>query len=142
VRRYHLAQLNIGRFRAPLEEPMMEGFRTELDPINALADRAPGFVWRFQTDEGNASHPPVRWRRLMAVNMSVGVARISQFRYKSQHSSRCGGGSRVRAARGRSLCCGGPAGDSDRCRAQGGSISRITPDGTRLHVPRSISGAR
>ena len=49
---FHLAQLNIGRFRAPLDDPIMEGFRTQLDPINALADQSPGFVWRLQTEDG------------------------------------------------------------------------------------------
>ena len=52
---YHLAQVNIGRFRAPIEDPVMEGFRTQLDPINALADRSAGFVWRLQTEDGNAT---------------------------------------------------------------------------------------
>jgi uncharacterized protein DUF3291 len=56
VTRFHLVQANIGRFRAPLENPIMEGFRTQLDPINALADRSPGFVWRLQTE--TATPPP------------------------------------------------------------------------------------
>ena len=49
---FHLAQADIGRFRAPIDSPVLEGFRTQLDPINALADRSPGFVWRL-TGEGN-----------------------------------------------------------------------------------------
>jgi hypothetical protein len=53
--RYQLAQVNIGRFRAPIDDPIMEGFRTQLDPINALADQTPGFVWRLQTEDGNAT---------------------------------------------------------------------------------------
>ena len=39
---FHLAQVNIGRLRAPIDDPIMDGFRTQLDPINALADRSPG----------------------------------------------------------------------------------------------------
>ena len=38
----------------PIDDPMMEGFRSQLGPINALADRSPGFVWRLQTEDGNA----------------------------------------------------------------------------------------
>ena len=86
--RYHLAQLNIGRFRAPLEEPMMEGFRSALDPINALADQAPGFVWRLQTEEGNATAiRPYAGDDLMAVNMSVweSLESLEQFVYKRRH---------------------------------------------------------
>ena len=88
MRRYHLAQLNIGRFRAPLEEPIMEGFRSALDPINALADQAPGFVWRLQTEEGNATAiRPYAGDDLMAVNMSVweSLESLQQFVYKSRH---------------------------------------------------------
>jgi hypothetical protein len=54
-KRFHLAQANIARIRAPLDSPIMEGFRSQLDRINALADSSAGFVWRLQTDEGNAT---------------------------------------------------------------------------------------
>ena len=70
--RFHLAQVNIGRFRAPLDTPIMEGFRTQLDPINALADETPGFIWRLQAEDGNATAiRPYAGDDLMAVNMSV-----------------------------------------------------------------------
>ncbi|MGH2717876.1 MAG: DUF3291 domain-containing protein, partial [Actinomycetota bacterium] len=46
--RYWLAQLNVARLRAPLDSPELVGFVDLLDPINALADAAPGFVWRHQ----------------------------------------------------------------------------------------------
>ncbi len=52
----HLAQVNIGRTRAPLDDPAMAGFVARLDEINALADRSPGFVWRLQGTEGNATY--------------------------------------------------------------------------------------
>lgn len=86
--RFHLAQVNIGRFRAPLEDPIMEGFRTQLDPINALADQSPGFVWRLQTEDGNATAiRPYAGDDLMAINMSVweSLESLQQFVYKSAH---------------------------------------------------------
>ena len=86
--RFHLAQVNIGRIRAPLQDPIMEGFRTQLDPINALADRTPGFVWRLQTEDGNAmAVRPVPDDDLMAINMSVweSLEALQQFVYKSAH---------------------------------------------------------
>ena len=85
---FHLAQANIGRFRAPLDDPIMEGFRTQLDPINALADRSPGFVWRLQTEDGNATAiRPYAGDDLMAINMSVweSLESLQQFVYKSRH---------------------------------------------------------
>ncbi len=50
-----LAQLNVGRLLAPLENPRMAGFTGRLDEVNALADAAPGFVWRLQGAGGNAT---------------------------------------------------------------------------------------
>jgi hypothetical protein len=52
---YHLAQLNIGRIKAPMDSPVMAGFANNLDRINALAEATPGFIWRLQTDEGDAT---------------------------------------------------------------------------------------
>ena len=52
---YVVAQVNIGRLIAPLDSPQLAGFVAELDPVNAVADRAPGFVWRLQTEDGNAT---------------------------------------------------------------------------------------
>ena len=85
---YHLAQANIGRFRAPMESPIMEGFRNQLEPVNALADRSPGFVWRLQTEDGNATAiRPYADDSLMAINMSVweSLESLQQFVYKSAH---------------------------------------------------------
>src|ERR1700727_2880649 len=42
---HHIAQLNIGRFRYPTDDPRMAAFMTNLDRINALAERSEGFVW-------------------------------------------------------------------------------------------------
>ena len=86
--RFHLAQANIGRFRAPLDDPIMDGFRAQLDPINALADQSPGFVWRLQTEDGNATAiRPYADDGLMAINMSVweSLESLQAFVYKSRH---------------------------------------------------------
>src|SRR5216110_1823421 len=52
---YLLAQVNIGRMREPLDSPLLADFVAALDPVNAAADTAPGFVWRLQTEDGNAT---------------------------------------------------------------------------------------
>jgi hypothetical protein len=52
---YVLAQVNIGRLAAPLDSPRLAGFVAGLGPVNAVADNAPGFVWRLQTEDGNAT---------------------------------------------------------------------------------------
>jgi hypothetical protein len=71
VARYHIAQVNIGRIRAPVEDPSMAGFTTRLDEINALADGSPGFVWRLQTSEGNATYFRPYDDDKVLMNMSV-----------------------------------------------------------------------
>lgn len=50
-----LAQVNIARLLAPLESPQLRGFVEALEPVNALADAAPGFRWRLQTEDGDAT---------------------------------------------------------------------------------------
>jgi len=52
---YELAQANIARLVAPMDSPRLADFVAGLDPVNAVADGAPGFVWRLQTEDGNAT---------------------------------------------------------------------------------------
>ena len=52
---FHLAQVNVGRMRGARGDPQVAGFYAELDRINALADAAPGFVWRLQGDGNDAT---------------------------------------------------------------------------------------
>ena len=55
VRESHLAQLNIATARGNPSSPVMAEFISALDRINALAESSPGYVWRLQTDDGNAT---------------------------------------------------------------------------------------
>jgi hypothetical protein len=82
-----LAQANVARMRYPLDDPRMANFRAQLAPINALADQSPGFVWRLQTDEGDASAIRAFDDPLILFNMSVwtSVAALSDYTYKSGH---------------------------------------------------------
>ena len=52
---YVVAQVNIGRLVAPLDSPQLADFVAWLDPVNSVADGAPGFVWRLQTEDGNST---------------------------------------------------------------------------------------
>jgi hypothetical protein len=51
----HVAQLNIGRTRYPLDDPRMASFMNSLAAINAIADRSPGFVWRMKDESGEGN---------------------------------------------------------------------------------------
>ena len=68
---WHLAQINVGRLIAPIDDQCIAGFVSQLDPINALADKAPGFVWRLQSGSGNATDISYNDDPGMMVNMSV-----------------------------------------------------------------------
>jgi hypothetical protein len=84
---HHLAQLNVGRMRAPLDTPAMSGFVTALEPINALADAAPGFVWRLVDDDGADATGIRPFGDDLIVNLSVWESReaLWNFTYKSDH---------------------------------------------------------
>lgn len=72
---------------APTDDPVMAEFMANLEPINALADASPGFVWRLQTDDGNATSLQVFDDILVIVNMSVwtSVGSLKDYVYKSRH---------------------------------------------------------
>jgi hypothetical protein len=55
TRAWHLAQVNVAVLKAPLDSPRLRDFVEMLDPVNAIADAAPGFVWRLQTEDGDAT---------------------------------------------------------------------------------------
>lgn len=44
----HLAELNIGRLLAPPDDPRVAEFMANLDRINGLGKRSPGFVWMME----------------------------------------------------------------------------------------------
>ena len=85
---YHIAQINIARMVAPLDSPVMAGFVSRLEEINALADNAPGFVWRLQTPEGDATYLRPFDDDQIIVNMSVweSVEHFKEDVYKSAHA--------------------------------------------------------
>ena len=85
---YHLAQINVARLRAPLDDPLIGGFVARLQDINALADRSPGFIWRLQTDEGDATYLRPYDDERIIVNMSVwaSVEQLREYVYKGAHA--------------------------------------------------------
>lgn len=90
---YVLAQVNIGRLIAPLDAPLMADFVAALDPVNAVADAAPGFIWRLQTEDGNATALRVFEQDAegadggILINMSVweSVEALAAFVYGAAH---------------------------------------------------------
>jgi hypothetical protein len=87
--RFHLAQLNIGRLRAPTTDPLVAEFMAALDEINALAEASAGFIWRFQTEDGNATAVRPFEDDQILINMSVweSVEALADYVYRSDHTS-------------------------------------------------------
>ncbi|MEO8228450.1 MAG: DUF3291 domain-containing protein [Chloroflexota bacterium] len=84
---HHLAQLNIGRTVAPIDHPLLADFVANLDPVNALGDSSPGFVWRLQDEFGAATTIRAFDDPLMIVNLTVweSIETLRQFAYRSGH---------------------------------------------------------
>jgi hypothetical protein len=89
---YVLAQVNIARLLAPLDSPALADFVVALDPVNAAADAAAGFLWRLQTEDGNAtSVHAFEWDQAgsagVIVNLSVweSAEALAAFVYSDAH---------------------------------------------------------
>lgn len=83
---FELAQLNIAIMKEPLESPSMADFVASLDRINALAEAAPGFVWRLQTEQGDATAMRPMGEDTL-VNMSVwrDIESLNRYVYVTAH---------------------------------------------------------
>jgi len=85
----HLAQINIARLLAPIDDPKIAAFVAQLDVVNSLAEKSPGFIWRLKSDAGNATDIAFNADPFVIVNMSVweSVESLKQFTYSGQHLS-------------------------------------------------------
>lgn len=85
----HLAELNVGQLLAPIDDPRIDGFRTALERINAIAERSPGFVWRLTGEGDDATDVPVSDDHLTIPNMSVweNVEKLEHFVWNTVHKA-------------------------------------------------------
>lgn len=83
----HLAQVNVAQALEPLDSPLLRDFVAALAPVNALADAAPGFVWRLQTEDGDATAVRTDPDPRVIVNLSVwaSLEALWAFVYGSAH---------------------------------------------------------
>ena len=85
---FHLAQINVGRILGPIDSSVMAEFVARLDEINALADRSPGFVWRLQTEDGDATAIRPFDDDMIIITMSVweSPAALHAYVYQGAHA--------------------------------------------------------
>ena len=86
---FQLAQVNIGRARGEMTDPVMAEFVARLAEINALADGSPGFVWRLQTEDGDATavRPYADTRILINMSVWTDLAALRAYVYRSAHAA-------------------------------------------------------
>lgn len=89
---WHLAQLNIGYFKKPLDHPDMQDFVNGLERINGIAEASPGFIWRLTDADGASSsfvEVPGATDPMTASNLSVwtDLEALRGFMYKTDHVS-------------------------------------------------------
>jgi len=79
--------MNIARLLHRLDAPETAGFVAALAPVNALADAAPGFVWRLQTETGDATAIRLFADDAVIVNLSVwdSLESLRAFVYSGRH---------------------------------------------------------
>jgi Domain of unknown function (DUF3291) len=83
---YELAELNIAVMKEPLDSPRMADFVANLERINALAESSPGFVWRLQTQEGDATAlRPLGDSTLVNLSVWQDAAALNHYVYKTAH---------------------------------------------------------
>ena len=84
---YHLAQLNLAKMKYPIDSNEMADFVARLEDVNALADHSPGFVWRLQTEDGDATSLDY-FGPDMLINMSVweDVDSLHHYVYRTAHT--------------------------------------------------------
>jgi hypothetical protein len=84
----HLAQLNIGRIRHEIDDPRMADFTNNLALVNGLAERTPGFVWRYIDESGNSTSTRPYADPRIAVNLSVweSVEALEKFVWQTVHT--------------------------------------------------------
>ncbi|ETK37963.1 DUF3291 domain-containing protein [Microbispora sp. ATCC PTA-5024] len=83
----HLAQLNVAHLLEPIESARLAGFVAALEPINAVSDVAPGFVWRMKGGDLPTDVVRHEYGDHLLINLSVWESRTTlwNFVYRSPH---------------------------------------------------------
>ena len=83
----HLAQLNIGRLRYRTDDPRLAGFMNNLDLVNGIAERTPGFVWRLKGENNNNTDIRAFADPDMIANLSVweSIEALERFVWQTVH---------------------------------------------------------
>ena len=84
---FQLAQANVAYALATADSPLMAEYIARLDEMNTLADRSPGFVWRYLTDTRDPEQRELSDPNVL-FNMSVweSIEALHHYTYRTAHS--------------------------------------------------------
>lgn len=84
---HYIATSNVARMLAGYEDAAMAGFLERLDPVNAVADASPGFIWRYESGDEESEEVRVFGDKQILFNMSVweSIEALEKFAYQSVH---------------------------------------------------------
>lgn len=84
---WQIAQVNVAKLIAPLEDPRIDAFRQALDRINQLGESQPGFVWRAKGAGFDATDLRVWDDPDVILNATVwdGIDQLAAFAYRTEH---------------------------------------------------------
>lgn len=85
---YHIAQVNIARALAPLNDPRLADFFAHLDQIYTLAESSPGFIWRLRTEDisPTSTQLPADERLFATVSVWDSLESLKTFTYTDAHA--------------------------------------------------------
>lgn len=89
MKKYHLAEINIAKIKGvDINDPIMKEFVDNLDKVNEIAEKAPGFVWRLKGENNNATNLNPYNDEQIIINVSVweSMETLEDFMYKTFHS--------------------------------------------------------
>jgi GNAT superfamily N-acetyltransferase len=83
----HLAQLNVATLRKPMDDPLTRDFAEGLPVVNGAGEQSPGYLWRLQSDSGDATDIQVFDDPLTIVNLTLweSLEALKAFAYRGIH---------------------------------------------------------
>lgn len=87
VTSWQIAQVNVAKLIAPLDDPRIDDFRNALEHINLLGESQPGFVWRAKGEGFDATDCRVFDDPDILINATVwdSLEHLAAFAYRTEH---------------------------------------------------------
>ena len=87
TKQFHLAQLNIADAKADSSSDLMQGFYDRIEEIHDLAEASPGYIWRYQDEDGDDVAERIFANPLLLINLTLwqDIESLRHFVYKTVH---------------------------------------------------------